>query len=276
MTLAELAGKELSAGLLSKIERGLVRPSLETLLLLARRVDKPPSYFLDHLEEGSKASPPDLAAGRALAEGRALLALGAVGDAAARFEAATQAPQVHQRAEALIGRGFALLAGNRLSEARELLEAGARLAEAAPPAAALRAWGLLGLGNCSQRAGAASHALALLQQAIAAAEAAANEDGWTHDIRAAALAAMAAIHRGRGENETARLLYRQAARLLTQAATALRRSRHQLLAARQAGQAGESAAAWLAAERAAELAALVESSGLALQVEQALRELVIN
>ncbi|HEY3111603.1 MAG TPA: helix-turn-helix transcriptional regulator, partial [Chloroflexota bacterium] len=41
MTLAELAGERLSISLISKIERGLVQPSLATLAYLAERLDLP-------------------------------------------------------------------------------------------------------------------------------------------------------------------------------------------------------------------------------------------
>src|SRR5438477_30881 len=41
MTLAELAGDRLSVSLISKIERGLVQPSLATLTYLAERLDLP-------------------------------------------------------------------------------------------------------------------------------------------------------------------------------------------------------------------------------------------
>src|SRR3989442_8264394 len=67
MTLAELAGERLSISLISKIERGLVQPSLATLAYLAERLDLP----LAELVGGDAAGETE----RALALERARVAL---------------------------------------------------------------------------------------------------------------------------------------------------------------------------------------------------------
>lgn len=47
MTQEELAGEELTKAFISLIEQGKAMPSIETLLLLAKRLHQRPGYFLE-------------------------------------------------------------------------------------------------------------------------------------------------------------------------------------------------------------------------------------
>jgi transcriptional regulator with XRE-family HTH domain len=85
MTLAELAGTELSIGLVSRIERGLVAPSLSTLATVARRLGVPLASLFSADEPDPAAPPPPADALRAA---RATIL---VGDAAAAGRLATEA-----------------------------------------------------------------------------------------------------------------------------------------------------------------------------------------
>lgn len=53
MTQAELAGDEMTKSFISQVEANLTRPSLRNLQLLARRLNRPVSYFLDEPEVDS-------------------------------------------------------------------------------------------------------------------------------------------------------------------------------------------------------------------------------
>ncbi len=82
LTLAALAGEALSVGLVSKIERGLVNPSLQTLLYLAGRLGVSPAALV------SDPTPEYDRSAAALAAARALLLLGDPAGAAALAAAA--------------------------------------------------------------------------------------------------------------------------------------------------------------------------------------------
>ncbi|HEY8498753.1 MAG TPA: helix-turn-helix transcriptional regulator, partial [Limnochordales bacterium] len=47
MTQQELAGRELTRGFISQLEKGIVMPSLKSLELIASRLYKPVAYFLE-------------------------------------------------------------------------------------------------------------------------------------------------------------------------------------------------------------------------------------
>src|SRR5579885_3287283 len=101
MTLAELAGGDMSISLVSKIERGRVRPSLATLELLAARLGVPTAELLggpasragDAVVRGGLAGPNDPAAAEALV--RALLVRA---DALARAGRLDDAQEAYGRA----------------------------------------------------------------------------------------------------------------------------------------------------------------------------------
>ena len=54
LTQAQLAGSELTKGFISLVEIGRARPSIETMVLLARRLEKPISYFLEEHSTSSR------------------------------------------------------------------------------------------------------------------------------------------------------------------------------------------------------------------------------
>lgn len=56
MTQQELAGRELTRGFISQLEKGIVMPSIKSLELIASRLYKPVAYFL---EEGDEDAAPD-------------------------------------------------------------------------------------------------------------------------------------------------------------------------------------------------------------------------
>lgn len=57
LTLAEVAGAKLSRTAIHLVEKGLVRPSMQTLRLIARRTGKPLAFFLqDHISAGRGGS----------------------------------------------------------------------------------------------------------------------------------------------------------------------------------------------------------------------------
>src|SRR5579872_1683611 len=55
MTLAEVAGEDLTRGFISAVELGRSEISLKALWLVARRLDLPMSYFLDGSEAAAAA-----------------------------------------------------------------------------------------------------------------------------------------------------------------------------------------------------------------------------
>ena len=57
LTQSQLGGPDLTKGFISLVEKGRAKPSIETLVLLARRLQKPVGYFL---EEGTPLSRKDL------------------------------------------------------------------------------------------------------------------------------------------------------------------------------------------------------------------------
>ncbi|MFO7173560.1 MAG: helix-turn-helix transcriptional regulator, partial [Bacillota bacterium] len=61
LTQQALAGSDFTVGFISQLENGLVRPSLRTLEVLARRLGLPPSYFLDEPAPGPDGADLDLA-----------------------------------------------------------------------------------------------------------------------------------------------------------------------------------------------------------------------
>ena len=80
LTQAELAGEEMTKSFISQVEADLTRPSLRNLQLLARRLNRPVSYFLDEPDVDPPAPPLQgvhvLQQARALArEGATALAL---------------------------------------------------------------------------------------------------------------------------------------------------------------------------------------------------------
>jgi tetratricopeptide (TPR) repeat protein len=57
LTQQEVAGDFITRNMLSKIESGTANPSLKTLELIAERLDKPITYFLENIEDESNFNP---------------------------------------------------------------------------------------------------------------------------------------------------------------------------------------------------------------------------
>ncbi len=57
MSLADLAGQEVSRAFIHQLEQGLARPSLEILKMIAERTGRPIAYFTSGLEEQPTRTP---------------------------------------------------------------------------------------------------------------------------------------------------------------------------------------------------------------------------
>jgi HTH-type transcriptional regulator, quorum sensing regulator NprR len=122
MTLAQLGGQDLSKSFLSLVESGRSRVSLRALEILAQRLDRPMSYFLDEMP-GTSGEDSELALDRAEA---ALLRQD--GEGAASMLQAVQVNE-RQRPRYFFLHGWALTSVSRPREALPVLEEGLALAE---------------------------------------------------------------------------------------------------------------------------------------------------
>jgi HTH-type transcriptional regulator, quorum sensing regulator NprR len=129
LTQQQLGGKDLTKGFISLVEKDRARPSLETLVLLAERLQKPVSYFL---EQGTPLSLK--AAQAALSMGWVAVKQGDYTRAAESFqEALNSAKGRHDpriEAECHIGLGLALASLRQFDLARQNVERGRHLADA--------------------------------------------------------------------------------------------------------------------------------------------------
>jgi tetratricopeptide (TPR) repeat protein len=118
LTQSQLGGTELTKGFISLVEKGRAKPSLETLLLLAQRLQAPVGYFL---EESPPAGRHDLRV--ALQAGWTHLKRGAYSEAEATFSEAVARAQENRddlsEAEGHAGLACALAELRRLDLARE-------------------------------------------------------------------------------------------------------------------------------------------------------------
>jgi transcriptional regulator with XRE-family HTH domain len=129
LTQTQLGGTDLTKGFISLVEKGRAKPSLETLLLLAERLQQPVAYFL---EQGSALGAKALRV--TLASGWTTLQQGDYTRAAAIFQDALPLAQAQGDERALaechIGLGSALATLRQVDVAREHIDRGAALAEA--------------------------------------------------------------------------------------------------------------------------------------------------
>lgn len=128
LTQQQLGGKDLTKGFISLVEKDRARPSVETLVLLAERLQRPVSYFLD------QGNPMSLkAAQAALSVAWVAVKQGDYTRAAESFQEALTLARGHHdqgiEAESHIGLGFALASLRQLDLARQNVERGSRLAE---------------------------------------------------------------------------------------------------------------------------------------------------
>ena len=139
MTQHELARGACSISFVSMVEHDLVRPSLATLKVLAERLGKPLSHFLD-----DEAAP---SAQVQLHHAEALLRQHRFAEALEAFTAASAPPHTADQARWALGAGQALAGLRRFEEAGAHLEAAARRAatsgDAELMAAAANAMGFL-------------------------------------------------------------------------------------------------------------------------------------
>ena len=127
MTQQELAGAELTRGFISQLEKGIVMPSLKSLELIAARLYKPVSYFLE--EAGDPAAPEEALQLLDLAWARLLRGQG--DEARALVERALLACGKDPESPSLLGR-LALVEGLLArAERGDLPAAAARFSEAA-------------------------------------------------------------------------------------------------------------------------------------------------
>jgi tetratricopeptide (TPR) repeat protein len=129
LTQSQLGGKELTKGFISLIERGRTKPSIETLMLLADRLQRPVGYFL---EEDTKLSMQALRI--MLTSAWVALKRGEFTQAAETFEQARGIAQHHGdslEAECFIGLGSALAGLRQFDLARQNVQRGKELAQAA-------------------------------------------------------------------------------------------------------------------------------------------------
>jgi HTH-type transcriptional regulator, quorum sensing regulator NprR len=128
LTQSQLGGADLSKGFISLIETGRTKPSVETLMLMARRLQKPVGYFLEH-----DASLSLEALRIMLASAWVTLKRGEFTQAAESFEQARVIARKHDdasEAESCIGLGSALAGLRQLDLALQNVQRGKELAEA--------------------------------------------------------------------------------------------------------------------------------------------------
>lgn len=130
LTQSQLGGDKLTKGFISLVEKGRAKPSIETLVLLAQRLQKPVGYFL---EEGTPLSKKALAvlaasAWTALKRGEFTLAAETFSEALAT---ATQQHDEHAEAECSVGLGSAMAGLRQFDLARQHVQRGKELAAAA-------------------------------------------------------------------------------------------------------------------------------------------------
>ena len=129
LTQSQLGGGKLTKGFISLIETGRTKPSIETLMLLAERLQKPVGYFLEEDTPLSRKALRIMIASAWVALKRAEFT-----QAAEIFEQARVIGQQHDEAveaECCIGLGSALAGLRQLDLARRNVQRGKELAEAA-------------------------------------------------------------------------------------------------------------------------------------------------
>lgn len=209
LTLAEVAGKSVSVGLISKIERGLVNPSLATLAHLATRLHVPLARLFLQDEDAQAA-----AAAAKLDAARAALLLGdpataaewAAGAADALLPlAGLRARLLAVAAEALLAAGNSAGAAQRLSQGTSALMAaqdehvsyGEREALAQAELASV-------LGALERRRSQPAAAQQAWTRALDALGGGPLVQPWPALLRAQLMFELASLHEVAGEQETAR------------------------------------------------------------------------
>ena len=223
MTLAELAGGSLSVALVSKLERGLVNPSLATLVYLASRLGVPVASLFDDSAGADRArSQGSLDASRA----RLLLGdpAGAAGEAAATaasppargIEASIEDRVIQARLLAVAAEAW-LHASQTADAARALMEGSTLLAVTGASkqssdkemlAQAELAWVL---GTLERRRGAFPEAERTWIRCLSLLEGAVDTHPWWQLLRASVLGELGTLAEARGDPDVARNLVARAA-----------------------------------------------------------------
>ncbi|MAG35827.1 MAG: hypothetical protein CL878_06245 [Dehalococcoidia bacterium] len=247
MTLADLARDQLSIAVVSRVERGEVTPSLGTLRYLARRLGRPMAFFLADEAAGER----ERLWSQALSSA-ALLLLGESETAIDLAEAVLGAKDVPSsaRAVALTVKAAALLALRRGGEAATDVEAAVREVTSSSPAPVVSAAAWLVAGEVHAATGDPVRA----KKAWAQAGDYAMDTELTTGLRPLALLRLAQAAAEGGVAETGTALLQQAADPSDQAADPTVTAHSFLHAAREAGAAGDSSAAFVWAAGALSLA----------------------
>jgi transcriptional regulator with XRE-family HTH domain len=280
LTLAALAGDSLSVALVSKIERGLVTPSLNTLYYLAERLDIAAAGLLqepDGAREGIGAV--QVAAARAhLLLGDVLAASRhAAGAAQRELPLSVRARLAAVHAESLLAVGNAGEAAACLLQGSTLV---ADLAEAAAPSGGARpvqmataelAWAL---GLLERRRGSRSAAQRAWARCLEALETAHPGDLWAQLLAARTQVELAALHEVEAALETAYQFLLRATPMLAWLADPAGSAQVVLAAADGTGASdGQDAAALAPLSGALALAITVAASRLAPQAARDLARL---
>jgi len=222
MTLAELAGGSLSVALVSKLERGLVNPSLATLVHLASRLGVPVASLFDDSAGVNRAS-----ARGSLDASRARLLLGdpagAGGEASAAAFPSARGVEASVEDRVIRARLFAvaadawLQASQTADAARALMEGSALLTGAGTSmqssekemlAQAELTWVL---GMLERRRGAFREAERTWTRCLALLEGAMDAHPWWQLLRASVLGELGTLAEARGDPDVARNLVARAA-----------------------------------------------------------------
>lgn len=209
LTQSQLGGTELTKGFISLIEKDRAKPSIETLILLARRLQRPIGYFLEESTPLGRRALQTL-----LSLGWALLKQGEHTQAAETFTEtraiAEQQDDKNAETEACCGLGSALAGLRQFDLARQTVERARELAaEIQEPRHLARIDYVLGLIAHGQRdlAGAREHFLDAHRRVQAG-------DEPDMSLAGALLLGLGNTYQDAGEHEEAARWYREALALL--------------------------------------------------------------
>jgi transcriptional regulator with XRE-family HTH domain len=233
MTLAQLAGTELSVGLVSRIERGLVAPSLATLATVARRLGVPLASLFS-ADEPDPAAPPPAADALRAAQATIVVgdAAGAGRLAAGAATRAAEAPLLRARLLAVAAEAE-VLAGNLGTAAAHLAGASGSLLVSGPDGGEVIAQAELSfvLGLAGRRRGDRAAAERAWTAALDFLERVQEAGPTERLLQGRLLLEMAALNDAAGALETARNFLARAAAVLAPLADPAQQARQALASA---------------------------------------------
>jgi len=205
MSQRDLAGPDFTAAFISQIERGIISPSLRSLRVIAARLDKPVSFFLEE-DEGKKEQEFDLL----LYSGRVYLARSQPEEAGEAFEQALQAAQdlndERRRADAHKGLGLALAARGDVEGAQVEYRRGIEICESLNDGEGV-AWGYYHLGASYHQRGQYTQAMEYYRRSLERIEEAGVRDV---GFRVCVLGSLGNCHYRVGETEQGIRFHEQA------------------------------------------------------------------